>query len=67
MTNIKAAYELGKKAFHGGAKRIPALDAELKSLLRGPMGSGIPTLNAWLKGWDNANLGIAQRETVEVL
>lgn len=54
------AYSYGVQAFKRGAKRIPAHD---KALLHdciattSEIGQGIPYLDAWLRGWDDANLG----------
>lgn len=56
-TKVIVAQVLGQKAFVNGAKRVPAHDPELMTLLAGnEVGQGIPVLDAWLRGWDEANL-----------
>lgn len=52
-----SAYDLGKKAFLDGKKNIPALDGDLKDLLKGKKtGESGPLLDDWIKGWTEANL-----------
>lgn len=56
ITKAKAA---GKAAFEAGKIRTPALDANLDPLLRNCQpGEGIKVLNAWLRAFDDANLGV---------
>jgi hypothetical protein len=58
---IKAALELGQKAFIEGKQATPALDKDFNTFLfktiKGkPMGYSLPILNAWHKGWMKENL-----------
>lgn len=49
------AYGLGKSAFMEGKSAIPALDKNLKSVLKGvPVGQGLPIIRAWIKGFVEA-------------
>lgn len=51
------AYELGKKAFADGKKRVPALDADFnEQVIKGSGNDTVKYLDAWLKAWDEANL-----------
>ena len=66
VTESKEAVELGKKAFHNGTKRSPALDKELGKLIddNGARRTNqTPYLKAWLKGWDTENL----KESVDII
>ncbi|MCK2000428.1 hypothetical protein MZM54_03355 [[Brevibacterium] frigoritolerans] len=59
---VDVAYSLGVKAQKNEMKRVPAWDKELlENCLKGlkvedPI--GVKILDAWLKGWDEANLGL---------
>lgn len=51
------AYEYGKKAFENGKIAAPALDQEfVAKFCNGPVGSSLPALNEWTRGWHAANL-----------
>lgn len=51
------AYRLGVNAFQAGAKRVPAFDRQILTMLEGKkVGEGVEILDAWLKGWDDVNL-----------
>jgi hypothetical protein len=57
----QAAHALGAAAFARGAKRVPALDTELRALMASePYQIGddrcLARLDGWLRGWDEANL-----------
>lgn len=53
----ETARELGRAAFHAGRPCTPALDADLMNMLTGVrVGSGAPILEAWTRGWTEANL-----------
>lgn len=54
------SYYRGCEAFKAGKERIPANDQKfLDNVLKGlKVGEGLPYIKAWLKGWDNSNLGI---------
>jgi len=53
----KLALDVGKTAFEMGMSCIPAHDTELMLLMVGlPVGSSLPILKAWQKGWIIANL-----------
>lgn len=64
------AYKLGVAAFKNGAKRIPALDKHLLAMIERagsrPVGASVPVLDAWLKGWDDANLFPHEFQLAEV-
>ncbi len=62
-----SAEVLGCKAFGDGKKRIPAQDGDLMPLLAGyPVGgAGIAILDAWLNGWDTANINKPWRDSLE--
>jgi hypothetical protein len=54
---VPQAEALGRAAFEADKKRIPAQDPAVLPLLAGlQVGEGLPILNAWLRGWDRANL-----------
>jgi hypothetical protein len=57
-TKVVTAWALGQQAFVNGKPCVPALDKNVKPLLSGlPVSKGaIAILNAWLKGWTEANL-----------
>lgn len=55
-TKTKEAFKIGTKAFEEGKPCVPCLDSGLTALLGGPIGSGIPVLDAWHSGWAKANL-----------
>jgi hypothetical protein len=61
MSNLlkDVAYSLGVQAFKNNKKRIPAHDKELlENCVAGcQVGESIPYFEAWLLGWDHANLG----------
>jgi hypothetical protein len=59
------AEALGKAAFEAGKKSVPALDVELMKMVKGPIGSSIPLLKAWSKGWHEANLNGENSEETE--
>ena len=54
------AYEYGKKAFEEGKKRVPAHDAQFLAahIADKKVGEGMPFINEWLRGWDEANLSV---------
>jgi hypothetical protein len=64
---IKASRE----AFERGDMRVPAQDFRMSNLLKGfQVGESIPVLDAWLKGWDNANIAanpLPEPEKIKVL
>lgn len=56
---VKAAGELGKKAFENGLMATPIRDPELRKLTVCPdpgMDNTIKILDAWSKAWHAANL-----------
>jgi hypothetical protein len=54
---LQGAYTAGRAAFEAGLKSAPALDAKfIKSLPVGEVGTAIPFLEEWARGWHNANL-----------
>jgi hypothetical protein len=54
---IAEAKVLGKEAFEDGKKRVPAQDYNLEQVLEGlEVGEAAPILEAWIEGWDKANL-----------
>ena len=54
---IAKAEKLGEKAFLKGTKRQPTLDNDMMKLLKGDkIGESSNKLDAWLRGWDNANI-----------
>ena len=56
---LKESAELGKKAFHAGKKRVPALDKDLMDLIKkskGKDGFASNFMKAWLDSWDRENL-----------
>ena len=56
---IAKAETAGKAAFVAGKTSTPALDVNLDSLLSGCQpGEGIKVIDAWSRGWHNANLGV---------
>jgi len=55
--DLHEAEQLGKIAFKNGKEATPALDSRLMELLKDfQTGEGKPLLEAWLKGWNKANL-----------
>lgn len=48
------AVQLGRFAFLEGKMRVPAWDKELNAMGSGKVGSLVPMLTAWLRGWDSA-------------
>lgn len=52
------ARELGAAAFHRGARCVPALDPDFLPLLPSgcSVGTSLPILSAWHRGWTEANL-----------
>lgn len=64
MLTVKAAQEMGRKAYESGKKRVPALDVYFMSALAledHEFGYSVKYMKAWTKGWDYANLS----ETME--
>ncbi len=60
INDTEIANELGHEAF-GNGLHAPAQDKELMDMLRIPVGGrGIKLMDAWKKGWENA-----QRNTPE--
>ena len=53
---IKAAKELGRKAFEAGKKRVPVQDSAVLPLIGKYNGHATEILDAWLSAWDEANL-----------
>jgi len=63
------AEELGDAAFRAGKQRVPAVDQQLMALIGPgrPVGGGAKELlDAWLRGWDRANLEGKKHEHVEI-
>lgn len=57
INQTATAEVMGCIAFNSNKKRIPALDTNFCELIYGnKIGGSIPALNAWMRGWDNANL-----------
>ena len=57
MLTIDKAREMGAEAFKKGAPCVPASDRRLIENFRGhEVGSSIPYLSAWIKGWTEENL-----------
>ena len=55
--SIKKSYQSGKIAFDKGIKRTPMMDKDFMATLEGgEVGSSTPLMEAWYKGWDEANL-----------
>jgi len=53
----KRTKELGTKAFKDQLKRVPTQDKKLTELMKDTKaGEGKPLIQAWLDGWDEANL-----------
>lgn len=56
---VAKAEAAGKVAFAAGVVSTPALDPNLSPLISGCQpGQGVKVIEAWTRGWHNANLGI---------
>ena len=61
---VLISFGFGQVAFDKGKKRVPCLDANIMNMIEGlRVGEGIPLLDAWLNGWDNANLNMFREVT----
>lgn len=56
MLTIDGARAAGRAAFEAGAPRIPALVPGLTEAVCNGAGTVCELLDAWLRGWDLANL-----------
>lgn len=61
MNNISKSKDLGRKAHSAGQKCIPIQDGPFIDLLKSRenrvIDTAIPLLKAWIRGWNEANLG----------
>ena len=59
---IQEAYNMGQQAHRDGRSSAPAQDPNILELIRANstgVGSSIPLLEAWAKGWHEANLALS--------
>lgn len=57
ITEVEKAFELGRQAFLEGKSRVPARSVSMANLIAGKEnGESLPIINAFLEGWDKANL-----------
>lgn len=55
MTTLELFSQLGQRAFHRGAQRVPSHDAAVLPLISVVPGV-VAHLDAWLRGWDECNV-----------
>jgi hypothetical protein len=56
MTDFELGKSIGKWAFERNLPATPALDSELKPLIKNPEVVTLEALKGWNEGWHEANL-----------
>jgi hypothetical protein len=56
MKISQIAEDMGREAFRGGKRRVPATDKEVMELVRANKGRSGLILESWVAGWDKANI-----------
>lgn len=61
QSKFAVGYEMGRDAFRRGLTRVPIYDPAVRRYLSaypGEIGTNLPMLRGWNKGWDEANLHV---------